>query len=51
MLFCCCLAQVSYASLCMDSGALESTLDEKDVALGKIEHAVAQTHLDKPKVI
>lgn len=43
--------QVSYASLCMDSGSLESILEKKDAALGKVEHAVAQKHLDKPKVM
>lgn len=42
--------QVSYASLCMDSGDLEETLGEKQQALAKIEHAVAQRHLSPPKV-
>ncbi|CAM9695964.1 unnamed protein product, partial [Sphacelaria rigidula] len=41
--------KVSYASLCMDAGDLEKILSEKDDALAKIEHAVAQKHLDKPK--
>ncbi|CAN0322366.1 unnamed protein product [Pylaiella littoralis] len=41
--------KVSYASLCMHSGDLETTLAEKDGALAKIEHAVAQKHLDPPK--
>lgn len=41
---------MSYASLCMDSGDLEETLGEKQQALAKIEHAVAQKHLTPPKV-
>ena len=43
--------QVSYASLCMHSGDLETTLGKKQMALEKIEHAVAQKHLDPPKVL
>lgn len=41
--------KVSYASLCMHSGDLETTLGKKQMALEKIEHAVAQKHLDPPK--
>lgn len=44
------LTKVSYASLCMDADELEDTLEEKNQALAKIEHAVAQKHLDPPKV-
>lgn len=44
------IPQVSYASLCMHSHDLEDTLGKKQTALEKIEHAVAQTHLDPPKV-
>ncbi|CAM9836918.1 unnamed protein product, partial [Scytosiphon promiscuus] len=39
--------KVSYASLCMHSGDLETTLGEKQEALEKIEHAVAQKHIAK----
>lgn len=42
--------QVSYASLCMDANDLEGILGEKQKALEKVEHAVAQKHLDPPKV-
>lgn len=34
----------------MHSGDLETTLGKKQTALEKIEHAVAQKHLDPPKV-
>lgn len=34
----------------MHSGDLETTLSEKQEALEKMEHAVAQRHLDPPKV-
>ena len=44
------LGQVSYASLCMHADDLEEKLAEVQEALGKIEHAVAQKHLDPPKV-
>lgn len=42
--------KVSYASLCMDAVELEDALAKKQQALEKIEHAVAQTHLDPAKV-
>ncbi|CAN0287028.1 unnamed protein product [Ectocarpus sp. 12 AP-2014] len=42
--------KVSYASLCMHSSDLEATLDKKQEALEKVEHAVAQRHLEPPKV-
>ncbi|CAM9780654.1 unnamed protein product [Ascophyllum nodosum] len=41
--------KVSYASLCMHADDLEEKLAEVQEALGKIEHAVAQKHLDPPK--
>eukprot|EP00904_Undaria_pinnatifida_P004555 jgi/Undpi1/140/HiC_scaffold_1.g00139.m1 len=41
--------KVSYASLCMDAVELEDILGKKQQALEKIEHAVAQEHLDPPK--
>lgn len=34
----------------MDAVELEDLLGKKQEALEKIEHAVAQTHLDPPKV-
>ena len=34
----------------MDAAELEDALAKKQEALAKIEHAVAQTHLDPPKV-
>ncbi|CBJ31516.1 early-response-to-dehydration protein [Ectocarpus siliculosus] len=41
--------KVSYASLCMHSSDLEATLGKKQEALEKVEHAVAQRHLEPPK--
>lgn len=45
------MCQVSYASLCMLASDLEAILKKQQDALKKIEHAVAQKHLDPPKVL